>query len=220
MRESEFLPSIPSREHSYYPRFDRKNGICVTHRLSRRNLSIIVKNGVILDLDLSPDGPALLWIDSKLFAFVNSKSGFRAGEPIYLICKELAKCIPDDYQDLLEGAFALSSDRNNARSLQCALGEVNSTIAVRTKSKHQIMRVPQRCTYTTVNTHKLKALGLYNWWRPRAIPSSRQRYRLTRYLIQMIAQRQSDLTIPLFDDQEIKFSLQPITQGVRMRFTS
>jgi hypothetical protein len=218
MRERGFMPSISVRRHSYYPYFKAdKNDITVSHSLSRPGFKVIAKNGVVIDLDLSPDGPALLWIDIKLFTFVHFREdSLGPGDLVYLQCENAPQCTLE-CPDLLEGAFVIEDESRDTLTLPCVSSSTSAIVTVKTKSRRRVVQIPNECAYTTVSTFTLKELGIYDWWRPRAILPTQERHKITWQLINLIAQRSDVLLVPLPGDQELAFDLQPITQSVQMR---
>lgn len=221
MRQHGFLPSIGGQHRTYYPYSDgpkeQEGGIQLTHSLQRDEFKVIVKNGLIFDLDLSPKGRALLWIDTKLFTFVCfNQAVLETGEPIYLMCENAKVCISSGYESLLEGGFIVEEDEN-LPTLPCVLLDKIQAMAVRSKARDKIVHVPTKCAYTTVNTHELKELGIYEWWYRLAIPPTEKRYEVTRQLIDLFVEQADTLIIPFPDKQEVAFNLQPISMEVQMR---
>jgi hypothetical protein len=218
MRRRGFLPSISRQQRSYYPQFDSREGFCTTYSMTRPDFRVIAKSGLVFDLDLSPDGPALLWIDTKLFTFVHfSGVSLEPGRPVYLLCNKAAECASTACSPLLEGGFVEDTTESPV-VLPCVDADTAVTSTVRSKSRELTALVPYDYIYTTVDTHTVKELRIYDWWRPKAIPSSQERHDITWKLIRLLAQQSGSLRVPLPDDQEVVFDLQPITQRVQMRF--
>ena len=219
MRQRDFLPSISTSGHSYYPKFEESGGSRVTNWLTNSKFKIAAKNGMVFDLDLSPDGPALLWTDAKLFTFVHTgRNSLEEGEPVYLLCDPLSECDLGQFSYLLDGAFVVG-DEIAERVLSCVHDE-SDTMRVRSKTGRKVFQVPQRCVYTTADTSTLKELGIYDWWRTHAIPSPEERYQMSKSLLNMVAQGPNVLTIPFPANQSLSFNLHPIVMAVQVRFAS
>lgn len=221
MRQKNFLPSIGGQSRTYYPQFDsvEDQDIELTHTVSQESYIVITKSGLEFHLDLSSAGRALLWIDTKLFTFVNHREDpLETGEPVYLMCDDFADCVASEHHALLEGAFVIDLQEDDELSvLPCVSPDTTDTLIVRSKSKEQIVQIPEACAYTTYNTRELKELGVYDWWRPRAIPPMQSRYEITQQLIKLITTDSDQLSISLPGNQKIVFKLQPISQEVSMR---
>lgn len=219
MRQRGFLPSISTSGHSYYPSFEERNGTKVTDRKMNPKFDVITKNGMVFDIDLSPDGPALLWIDSKLFTFIHASDfSFEDGDPVYLLCTQSPKCDLGEFSYLLDGAFVTDDDKEELMPA-CVLNKSN-IIRVRSKTGRKVVQVPHDCIYTMADPSTLKELGVYDWWRAKAIPSPERRYVMNKSLVNMISEDPNVLTIPFPGNQNLVFNLQPIVLSVQMRFTS
>lgn len=226
MRSAGFMPSLGSRRHSYYPCFEAREDVTVTHTFLKPGLKVIGKNGVVFDLDLSPEGTALLWIDAKFFAFANGTAiPLETGDPIYLLCTEAHRCVSlTSFETILDGGFITervsSADGDTSIVLPCASQSGETSVLVRTKSNGQTVLIPRTCAYKTVAAPELKDLGAYEWWRAKAMLPGAQRHELTHTLIGLIAAQSELLTIPLPGDQKIIFDLKPLTMAVRVRFAA
>jgi hypothetical protein len=219
MRQRGFTSSLSGRQRSYYPLFDSKETVRVAHKLVKPDFTAVAKNGLVLDLDLSPDGPALLWIDSKLFTFVHfKKPSLESGEPAYLLCDKTAECASQECSSLLEGVFVTEDANKDLLVLTCAEPEAVTTLIVRSRSREQTVQVPYDYLYTTVSPHELKELGIYDWWRSKAMPRPPERYSTIWQLIRLIAKQAKTLTVPFPGDQRVVFALRPIGARVKMRF--
>lgn len=174
---------------------------------------------MVFHLDLSSVGRGLLWIDTKLFTFVNDReTSLETGEPVYLMCANFTSCVASGHQALLEGSFVVDlREDDKLLVLPCVTPDIADTLIVRSKSKGQIVQIPAACAYTTNNTRELKELGVYDWWWPKAIPPTPSRYQITQQLIKLIATDSELLAIPLPGDQKIIFKLQSVSLEVAMR---
>lgn len=220
MRQRGFLPSISTSGHSYYPSFEKRNETKVTDQMKNSNFTVITKNGMVFDIDLSPDGPALLWIDGKLFTFIHtSDDSLEDGDPVYLLCNQSPNCDLGEFRYLLDGAFVTDDDDKEKLLPACVLNKSN-IVRVRSKTGRMLIVVPRDCIHTMADTSTLKELGVYNWWRAKAIPTSEERYKISKSLVNMISEDPNVLAIPFPDNQSLVFNLQPIVRPVQMRFAS
>lgn len=220
MHQKKFLPSIGGQGRAYYPQFAsiEDQEVELTYTLSSENCTVISKNGLVFHLDLSSVGRALLWIDTKLFTFVkHHEDHLETGEPVYLMCANPADCVASGHQSLLDGAFVIDlREDDDLLILPCVSEDMADTLIVRSKSREQIVQIPETCAYTTNNTRELKELGVYNWWRPKAIPPTESRYNITQLLINLISEDSNQIIILLPGDQKVIFDLQPISLKVQM----
>ena len=219
MYQRNFLPSISGRQHSYYPFFDvNDKGVTATHSLERPDCKVVAKHGLIFDLDLSPEGPALLWADTKLFTFVHYKSeSVEDDEPVYILCKTALSCMSVEHPVLLSGAFVTTNPDVPPQIPVCASS--GTTTVVRSKIQRRPYSLPQKCLYTTVDIETLKDLNIYDWWRPKAILSSGERYRITWHLLRQLTDGADTFVIPMPDNQQVIFSTSPLNIRVQIKFT-
>jgi hypothetical protein len=219
MTQNGFRPSI-SRHRSYYPYFDIKNGVQVTTRMSLAGATVLVKNGLQFALTLSPTGRALIWIDAKLFTFVHfdDESQMKSGEPIYVFCTN-PDCPTPSCKILTEGAFLDRSGTEDAfPAISCASSITHPT-PVKSKAGNMGVLIPYQWAYTTASTRVLREQGIYDRWRDIAQPSAPNRYRVMYDLVELVADRDESLIVPLPDEQNLIFSLSPIQFTRKMRWS-
>jgi hypothetical protein len=155
----------------------------------------------------------------KLVTFVRLATPLASGAPVYVMCDKRQECVAGKYEILREGAFVSEEGHEDISALPCVLANTSDTIVVRTKIGEKLIRIPNGCAYTTVGTKALRELGVYRWWRSKAIPSPEERYATTWQIIDWIGGQRQSLVVPLPNDQKIAFGLQKATLRVQMRFS-
>ena len=220
MAQNDFRPSIGRRRQTYYPYFDAKDDVRVTIRMSGEGFTALIKDGLQFAFDLSPEGRALLWIDVKVFTFVHfEKSEMEPGEPVYVFCTN-PDCPTPGCEVLAEGAFLEKSDAEESSPVISCASSIIEPTPIKSKAGDNKVLVPYRWVYTTVNTRRLRELGIYDRWRETAIRPASSRYQVMQNLIGLVADHTESLVVPFPEGQNLIFSLSPVKFTKEMRWSS